>query len=369
MSSADESILKAIVTKGLVTEDQVREARKIQGELEAMGLISRSLPDVLVERGYISADDLEVMRRAEHTVEGRDQIAGYKLLGLLGRGSMGAVYKANQVSLDRVVALKVLDPALSKDQAFVQRFLVEARAVARLSHTNLVSGIDVGEEDGLYYLAMEFADGVTLARVLRRGGELDEERALRVALQLARALEYAHKNELVHGDVRPENVIVTSDGVVKLSDLGVAKREASATEEGQELHVAPDYLSPEQARGKKDITPAADLYALGCVLFHMLTGRVPFAAESHEAAVAKHLTEVAPSVRGHDPEISPDTDAIVVQLLEKAPDARFASATELAQALDAAQKQLKLLRARSAPPAAPSTAAGPPSPRRRRRRR
>lgn len=369
MSSADETIVQAIVTKGLATKAQIAEARKIHADLEAMGLVSRSIPDVLVERGYVRSEDLESLRQEEHTVRGKDQIAGYKLLALLGRGSMGAVYRAKQISLDRIVALKVLDSAMSTDRAFVERFVNEAQAVARLSHTNLISGIDVGEDDGIHYLAMEFADGVTLSRVLRRGGAMDEERVLKVALQMARALEYAHKNNLVHGDVRPENVLITSDGVVKLSDLGVAKRETTATEEGQELHVAPDYLSPEQARGKKDIAPAADLYALGCVMFHMLLGRVPFPGKSHEAIIASHLTAEAPSVRQLDPEISPGTEAIVATLLEKAPDRRVASATDLAQRIDAAQKQLKTLRSRSTPPPAPAQAGSSPAVRRRRRRR
>ncbi len=374
MTAAQDPLVSLLVERALVTQDQIAEARRIQQQMESMGLRARSVPDVLVEKGWLDGTDLESLQKDLHTVEGRDQVAGYKLLELVGRGSMGAVYKAKQLSLDRVVALKVLDPELARDEAYVARFLKEARAVARLSHTNLVSGIDVGEEGGVRYLAMEFADGVTLARVLRRGGALDEERALWLGTQIGRALEYAHKNGLVHGDLRPENVIITGDGVAKVSDLGVARREADATEEGRELKGSPDYLSPEQARGLENVGPPADLYALGCILFHMLTGRVPFPAEQREATVAKHLTEPAPAVESLAPETSAETSAIVARLLQKNPTERMPSATALLEALDDATTRLKAARLRAAPPSssarpgAPSSAGGAPVVRRRRRR-
>jgi serine/threonine-protein kinase len=364
VNPAEEHEVRRILEKRLCTPEQVEEAQGIQRQMEQMGLRPRSVPDVLVEKGYLDASDLEEIQQEEHSVEGRDQIAGYRILELLGRGATGAVYKAKQLSLDREVALKVLDPEMGRDEDYVRRFLAEARAVARLSHTNLISGIDVGEEDGIQYLVMEYADGITLARVLRRGGALDEERALAIALQIARALDYAHRQGMVHGDVRPGNVIVTADGVAKLTDLGVARRPLVGGDAGdRSLRGTPDYVSPEQARGQADPGPLSDVYSLGAVLFHMLTGRVPFSSESREATLAKHLTETAPAVRSLAPEVSAAAEAIVQRCLQKHPSERFGGAGEFVQALDAAWQALqgqRLQLARATAPAAP--AEGPSAP-------
>lgn len=367
MNPAEENQARRILEKKLCSQAQMDEALGIQRQMEAMGLRPRSVADVLVEKGYLDASDLEEIQREEHTVEGREQVAGYKVLELLGRGAMGAVYKAKQVSLDREVALKVLDPELAKDEAYAHRFLAEARAVARLSHTNLISGIDVGEDGGIKYLVMEYADGITLARVLRRGGALDEERALGIALQVARALDYAHRQSLVHGDVRPGNVIVTGDGVAKLTDLGLARRSVVGGEEGERsLRHTPDYLSPEQARGHAEVSPAADLYGLGATLFHMLTGRVVFPAESREATLARHLTEPAPKVRSIAPDVSPAAETLVARCLEKGPADRYPSAADLVVALDATvralQAQRSVLATAPAPKPEPPPGAGPAAP-------
>jgi len=374
VNPAEESQVRRILQKGLCTQEQVEEAEVIQQQMQAMGLRPRSVPEVLCEKGYLEAADLETIQREETTAEGREKVAGYRIEGLLGRGAMGAVYKARQLSLDRVVALKVLDPELAKDEAYATRFMEEARTVARLSHTNLISGIDVGEEDGLKYLVMEYAEGVTLSRLLRRGGALDEERALSIALQVARALDHAHKGGVVHGDVRPENVMVTSDGVTKLCDLGIARRPLVAGDrEGGALSRTPDYISPEQARGHTEIGPAADLYGLGATLFHALTGRVPFPADSREAVLAKHLTEPAPLLRSVVPALSAESEAVVARCLQKGPAERFPDAAALQAALDAGLTAVQASRTGAAPvrtaPAPGGAPGAAPAPRRRHRRR
>ncbi len=386
MNPAEENEVRRILEKKLCTQAQIAEAEGIQRQMEQMGLRPRSVPEVLLEKGYLDAEDLEEIQREETSVQGRNQIAGYEILELLGRGAMGAVYKAKQLSLDRVVALKVLDPELAQDASYVENFLTEARAVARLSHTNLISGIDVGDDEGVKYLVMEYADGITLSRLLRRGGALDEERALLLAMQVGRALDHAHKSDLVHGDVRPENVMITADGVTKLCDLGLARRPLIAgAEEGRSLRRTPDYISPEQARGVSDVPGTADLYGLGATLFHMLTGRVPFVADSREAVLAKHLTEMPPTVQSLAPETSEATEAIVARLLQKNPAERYASAAELVAALEQALAALQASRAGparpaavagkgkarsgpTAPPAKPAAGAAPVVRRRRRRR-
>jgi serine/threonine-protein kinase len=362
----EEREIQQIVQQRLATETQVEEARGICRKMEEMGLRPRSVAEVLLEKGHIDKEHLAAIRQQDHSVQGRQQIAGYQLVELLGRGHMGAVYKARQLSLDRTVALKVLDPDLAQDEAYVKRFMEEAQTVARISHTNLISGIDVGEEDGIKYLVMEYADGVTLAFLLRRGGAMDEERSLGVAAQIARALDHAHKNGLIHRDVKPENIIITRDGVAKLCDLGVARLEAAGEGDEVDPQGVPDYLSPEQARGHTEVGPAADIYSLGATLFHMVTGRPVYQAKSREAVLARILTEPAPYARNVLPDLLATTDVILQRCLAKSPGDRFSDAGQLAAALDAAAREAQSARgAVTAPVAARATAAkaaGPAAP-------
>jgi serine/threonine-protein kinase len=288
---------------------------------------------------------------------------------------MGSVYKARQLSLDRDVAIKILAPHLAEDPAYVERFVREAKAVARLNHTNIISGIDVGESSGFRYLVMEYADGMTVASLLNRGGAMDEERVLWIGIQMARALDHAHRNDLVHRDVKPDNVIITKDGVAKLCDLGLARLERHEGDEPRRMGTAA-YISPEQARGDAGVTERTDLYSLGATLFHMLTGREPFQGADASAVLAKHLTEQPPAVRTFDPTISERTDELGRTLMAKDPADRVPSAKALAGLLETDLRDLKAARGASAP-AAPATRARAPepatapvvTPRRRRRRR
>ncbi len=268
----------------------------------------------------------------------RQRIPGYTLLRKLGRGSMGAVLLARQDSLGREVAVKVLAPRFARNERYVRRFFREARAAARLSHPNLVSAIDVGES-GLYkYFVMEYVDGPTVAQVLARGGAMAPERAVAIAAQVARALDHAFVSDLVHRDVKPGNIILSTRGVAKLCDLGLAKEleeGGSESHEGQTLGT-PDYIAPEQARGEADIDTRADIYALGATLFHMLTGQVPFPGPNPAVVMAKHITEPVPDPCRVRPEIPPSLAAVVRRMMAKDRLDRYQTPAEVLQALAAA---------------------------------
>ncbi len=265
-----------------------------------------------------------------------ESVGGYQLISRLGRGGMGAVFKARQTSMDRVVALKILPPRLARDAQFVERFLREARAAGRLSHPNIVSGIDAGEADGYYYFAMEYVEGETLHELIKRQGQLDQSEALRLAAQIASALAHAHAHGLVHRDVKPQNVIVAADGTAKLCDLGLAR----STEEDQGLTATgtalgtPHYIAPEQVEGRGDVDRRADLYALGATLYHMLAGSPPFTAATGAKVMAMHLSEPPPPLGQAAPGVSPALAALVARLLEKEPDGRCQSAEEVAEDLE-----------------------------------
>jgi len=357
VKASDDRMIPRILERGFATQAQVDDAVEVRNHLAGMGMRVRDVAEILFEKGVIEKDQLEDLQREDRRVEGQEQIAGYRLIQKLGEGAMGAVYKARQLSLDRDVAIKVLAPHLSEDDQYVQRFFREAKAVARLNHTNIISGIDVGESGGVKYLVMEFADGMTVASLLNRGGAMDEERVLQIGIQMARALDHAHRNNLVHRDVKPDNIIITKDGVAKLCDLGLARLEHQEGDEPTRMGT-PAYISPEQARGDADVTERADLYSLGCTLFHMLTGREPFHGDDASAVLALHLTEPAPSVRADDPTISDRVDLLVQTLMAKDPADRISTAKDLSGQLEAALRDVRA--ARGASIAASSTVTAAP---------
>ncbi|GMV80754.1 MAG: hypothetical protein AMXMBFR7_19380 [Planctomycetota bacterium] len=273
-------------------------------------------------------------------VSGPRRIGGYEIVEKIGEGAMGVVFKARQVSLDREVALKVVKPEVAKDATFLERFQREARSSAQLNHPNIVRGIDVGQDEasGLWYFAMEYVDGPSLKDVLARDGTLPEGRALRIVLQVARALECAAKQNIVHRDIKPDNVMLAKGEVVKLADLGLAKRidseNAALTQTGKTVGT-PYYMAPEQIRGEQQkIDQRTDLYALGATLFHLVTGRPPFHGASGAAILALHLKEPAPRAKSLNPKLSEGINALIAKLLEKEPAQRYQSARELAERVE-----------------------------------
>jgi serine/threonine-protein kinase len=303
--------------------EEVLEAVLIQKKMKEMGLVPKKLGEILVEKGIITEAQAESIFRIQGQEGGHRQIEGYRFIKKLGEGSMGAVYQAKQLSMDRMVAIKVLPPRLSRNRKFVDRFMREARAVAKLNHINIISGIDVGESNGINYFAMEFVNGPTLMSILNRGGAIDEKRGLNISVQIARALEHADKHHLIHRDIKPDNIMIAKDGTAKLCDLGLARTvgEESGSDLGDSVGT-PNYISPEQARGESNIDIRSDIYSLGATVFHMVTGRPPFAG-SAAVVMTKHISEEAPVASEVAPEVSASLSRIIRFMMAKSPADRY----------------------------------------------
>jgi eukaryotic-like serine/threonine-protein kinase len=263
-------------------------------------------------------------------------LGDYRLLKKLGAGGMGTVYLAEQVSLERRVALKVLSKDLASKPAFVQRFQREARLMARLDHPNILRCHDVGTVAGNHYLAMEYIDGGSLQNWLDKLGKLPIADALHAMLACARALQHAHEQNMIHRDIKPDNLLLTSKGVVKLADLGLAKAQdddLSLTKTGTGAGT-PLYMAPEQARDVKHVDHRSDIYALGCMLYRCVTGEVPFAGETLvEVIDAKTKGKFMPA-RRLNPDVPPRLDLIIDKMVAADPKHRYQSCAEIIAELD-----------------------------------
>jgi len=271
-------------------------------------------------------------------------IAGYEIIRKLGTGAMGSVFLARQVSLDRTVALKILPKSMVRDKEFEERFIREARATAKLSHENIVHGIDAGRSGDVLYFAMEYVDGKSVRDIIRETGRLEEKQAVDIGLQMARALEHAGRSGLIHRDIKPDNILIGPGGVAKLCDLGLAKAEkgdASLTQDGFVVGT-PHYIAPEQARGEPDLDARVDIYALGSTLYMMVTGQVPFDGPTSAIVMARHITDPFPDPRKIVPSLSAGLVTVMHRMVEKDKNDRYADATALREDLEAlAEGRLK----------------------------
>src|SRR5687767_2118907 len=343
-ANLDTEVGRVVVESGLATRSEIEFCREQQKQSSDPN--QRSLADLLVEHSFITINQAKRIRSQIEERKGQ-QIPGYQLLGKLGKGAMATVYKAKQLSLDRIVAVKVLPKRSSENIEFVERFYKEGKAAARLSHNNIVQAIDVGSSpDGYHFFVMEYVEGKTLYDVMQpppvgEGRHFTEPEALDVMIQICDALHHAHQRGLIHRDVKPKNILLTPQGVAKLTDLGLARaaddKEAAESEAGK-AYGTPYYISPEQIRGDVDIDFRADIYSLGATMYHLVTGRPPFEAETPTAVMHKHLKEPLVPPDHINTALSAGISEIVEIAMAKKREDRYASMHDMLEDLEAVRR-------------------------------
>jgi len=258
----------------------------------------------------------------------------YELLAQQGAGGMSVIYKAVDRELQRIVAIKILRPSLTQDPSFLEKFRSEARSVANLSHPNIVTVHDVGSQDSAHYIVMEFVDGQDLKKIIRARGALPVDRAVNLAIDICAGIGYAHRSGLVHADVKPQNILVTKQDIVKVTDFGIAQALSDTQPQPRASVVwgSPHYFAPEQARGEPP-TPAADVYAIGIVIFEMLTGRLPYVGSNHQELAMAHLRESVPMVTDFNKNVPDSLAKIVYKVMSKEPAGRYRTADQLGHVL------------------------------------
>ena len=332
----DTELGRLVVEQKLATPEEVHACLAVQAKLSEQ----ESPPDlaqVLVDEGVVTSRQIARLKKAIEESHGQ-QIPGYRIMSKLGSGGMATVFKAVQLSLDRVVAVKVLPRRLSENAEYVERFYKEGKAAAKLNHPNIVQAFDVGEAAGYHYFVMEHVEGHTLYDELDAGRVFNETDALKVIVQIALALEHAHSQGLIHRDVKPKNIMITKDGLAKLADMGLARvaadSEAAEAEAGR-AYGTPHYISPEQIRGEVDIDFRADIYSLGATLYHLVTGRAPFDGPTPAAVMHKHLKEPLVPPDHINTSLSAGLGEVVETMMAKKRRRRYASTSDLLLDLEA----------------------------------
>ncbi len=338
-ANLDTEVGKAVVDMGLATKTEIDFCREQQKQSSDPN--QRSLADLLVENNFITINQV---KRIRTTLDDRkkSQIPGYQLMSELGRGAMAKVFKARQISLDRIVAIKVLPRKMSESAEFVERFYKEGKAAARLSHPNIMQAIDVASTpDGTHYFVMEYLEGKSLYDIMvpppaGEGRSFSEAEALDITIQMADALAHAHERGLIHRDVKPKNIMLTPGGVAKLTDLGLARatddKEAAELEAGK-AYGTPYYISPEQIRGDVDIDFRADVYSLGATMYHLVTGRPPFEGENPSAVMHKHLKQPLVPPDHINTALSSGVGEIIEVAMAKNRDDRYAHTEDMLEDL------------------------------------
>lgn len=337
----DTAIGRLVVDKALATQGEVDQCLMLAESAAHDGEDVGGLAGVLIAQGVVTKAQIQRLEPELDEQKSNRQIPGYQMLSKLGAGAMATVYKAKQISLDRTVAIKVLPQKHSNDPNFIQRFYDEGKAAAKLNHPNIVGAYDVGQAGEYHYFVMEYVDGRTVYDDISSKGAYSEKTALDITTKVAEALSHAHDQGFIHRDVKPKNIMITSDGTVKLADMGLARavsdREAAEAEAGK-AYGTPYYISPEQIRGEIAIDFRADIYALGATAYHMVTGRVPYEGASPSAVMRKHLSEELEPPDHINESLSSGFSEIIEICLAKSPKKRYGTTEDLLHDLQAVSR-------------------------------
>jgi len=332
----DTMLGKLVIRAGLVTKDEVDLCNNLLKDATAVG-DPQTLSDLLISKDYLTSHQLGRLRQEFEAQKSGQRIPGYKIRKKVGSGAMATVFLAKQISLDRPVAIKILPKRFSDNEKFIDRFYKEGRAAAQLNHPNIVSAYDVGRAGEHHYFVMEYVDGRTVHDRIARDKRVAEKEAVEIVKQVAKALKHAHERGFVHRDIKPKNIMIAKNGVVKLADLGLARAisdEAAAKAEAGRAYGTPYYISPEQIRGEMNIGPAADIYGLGATFYHMVTGRVPFEGKNPSSVMHKHLKSPLHPPDHINPELSAGCAQIIEMMMAKKKRDRYQSADDLLEDLD-----------------------------------
>jgi serine/threonine-protein kinase len=341
LSPLEAEYRRLLIERQYVTEEELRRCHYIQEGAEKAGKPVPDLLQLMLEQNFLSRSQARRIKRdAEDAVAGGAaplRLPGYQLLDKLGQGGMSVVYKAVHLALERVVAVKVLPKKLATNRWVVDRFTQEARAAAKISHPNIIQAFDLGlEPSGYHYFVMEYVPGRTAAEELAEIGRYSEADALRIGIQIGRALAHAHAAGILHRDVKPQNIMVTPERTAKLMDLGLAVQtdeSGAARRDGGFAVGTAYYASPEQIRGDRDVDFHTDVYALGATLYHMVTGIVPFEGGDPNEVVERQLNEaLTPPYILHS-DVSVETSNIIGKAMAKEADERFDSMDEMTDAM------------------------------------
>ena len=317
----------ALISRELLTREEFQQCRAAGED----GTGADALLVRLVNAGLLTQPQAQRARQklAELLSE---RIPGYQFKAKLGQGAMGVVYKAKQLSMDRLVAIKILAPRLAANGEFIERFQREAHLAAKFSSNNVVQAIDVGSAGPLHYFVMEYVEGTTIKQELEKGKVYPEREAVDIVLQVAQALQHAHRRGLIHRDVKPANIILTADGIAKLADLGMARdtadRALAKAEKGMAIGT-PYYMAPEQIEGRMDVDSRADLYSLGATFYHMVTGQPPFPGKKVDEVLHAHLEQELTPPDHLNTNLSSGLGEVVECLMAKDRDQRYQSPADL----------------------------------------
>ncbi len=306
--------------------------------------VSAEVPQTLSTKGWITAAQKEILESVMDRGAIPRMIGGYEILEELGTGGMGTTYRARQVNMDRIIALKVLSPMLSQDPEYVARFEREARMAARLNHPNIATAFEIGSVGDRHFISMEYIEGPTLGDMIDGEGAFVEKRAVEIVLQMCRALVHAQEHSLVHRDVTPSNIIIQPNGQAKLIDVGLAK--STHPEPADNITVGfaigtPAYASPEQVLGRDDLDIRSDIYSLGCVFYEMLAGDQPLRGSNPQETFTMHVDTPVPSVKDRVPSVSHTIAVVISKMTAINPDDRYQSPLEIIEILSAHLRHLR----------------------------